>query len=139
MRCLLISLLAVAVLPAAADAATVSRTGGTLRYAAGKGERISAEFVETSGPAFLVRRRRTSTSVSSRRRLPARPNPRGPLRGSGRHARGDLAEAGSEGFVCGARRSRHSRCRRFGGQELDILRTYADFTYDGGAAVTTWL
>jgi hypothetical protein len=56
MGCLLIALLAVAALPAAADAATVSRTGGTLRYVAGKGERISAEFVETSGGAFLVRR-----------------------------------------------------------------------------------
>ena len=55
MRVLLISLLAVAALPAAADAATVSRTGGTLRYAAGKGERISGSVIQTGGRAFLVR------------------------------------------------------------------------------------
>jgi Ca2+-binding RTX toxin-like protein len=56
MRILLIALLAVAALPAAADAATVSRTGGTLRYVAGKNERISAELIETSGGDFLVRK-----------------------------------------------------------------------------------
>src|SRR4029079_7289644 len=56
MRFLLIALLAVAVLPAAADAATVSRTGGTLRYEAGKGERISAQLAESSDGAFLARR-----------------------------------------------------------------------------------
>jgi hypothetical protein len=56
MRCVLIALLAVAALPVGADAATVSRTGGTIRYEAGKGERISGSVVETSGGAFLVRR-----------------------------------------------------------------------------------
>ena len=55
MRILLIALLAVAALPAAADAATVSRTGGTLRYEAGKGERVSWEITETTGGAFLTR------------------------------------------------------------------------------------
>jgi hypothetical protein len=55
MRILLIALLAVAALPAAADAATVSRTGGTLRYEAGKGERISGSLIETGGGAFLAR------------------------------------------------------------------------------------
>jgi hypothetical protein len=55
MRILLIALLAVAALPAAADAATVSRTSGTLRYEAAKGERVSGSVTETSGGAFLVR------------------------------------------------------------------------------------
>jgi RTX calcium-binding nonapeptide repeat (4 copies) len=55
MRILLIALLAAAALPAAADAATVSRTGGTLRYEAGKGERISGSVIETGGGAFLAR------------------------------------------------------------------------------------
>src|SRR3954463_6465946 len=55
MRILLIGLLAAAALPAAADAATVSRTGGTLRYEAGKGERISGSVIETGGGAFLAR------------------------------------------------------------------------------------
>ena len=55
MRILLIALLAVAALPAAADAATVSRTGGTLRYQAGKGERISGSVTETSSGGFQAR------------------------------------------------------------------------------------
>src|SRR5215213_4619816 len=55
MRILLIALLAVAALPTGADAATVSRTGGTLRYEAGKGERISGSLIETGGGAFLAR------------------------------------------------------------------------------------
>src|SRR4051812_30301333 len=55
MRILLIGLLAAAALPAAADAATVSRTGGTLRYEAGKGERISGSVIETGGGAFPAR------------------------------------------------------------------------------------
>jgi RTX calcium-binding nonapeptide repeat (4 copies) len=55
MRILLIALLAVAALPAVADPSTVSRTHGTLRYEAAKGERVSASITETSGGAFLVR------------------------------------------------------------------------------------
>src|SRR4051794_22244087 len=55
MRILLMALLAVAALPAVADAATVSRTGGTLRYEAGRGERISGSVIETGGGAFLAR------------------------------------------------------------------------------------
>jgi RTX calcium-binding nonapeptide repeat (4 copies) len=55
MRILLIALLAVAALPALADAATVSRTRGTLRYEAAKGERVSGSITETSGGGFLVR------------------------------------------------------------------------------------
>src|SRR4051812_26722254 len=55
MRFLLIAVLAVGALPAAADAATVSRAGGTLRYEAAKGERVSGSITETSGGAFLVR------------------------------------------------------------------------------------
>ena len=64
MRILLIALLAVAAFPAAADAATVSRTGGTLRYEAGKGERISGSLSETSSGAFLAR-----SDKSARQRL----------------------------------------------------------------------
>ena len=55
MRFLLIVLLACAALPASADAATVSRAGGALRYVAAKGERVSGSITETSGGAFLVR------------------------------------------------------------------------------------
>jgi hypothetical protein len=55
MRFLLIVVLACAALPASADAVTVSRAGGTLRYAAAKGERVSGSITETSGGAFLVR------------------------------------------------------------------------------------
>jgi hypothetical protein len=55
MRILLIALLACAALPATADAATVTRTGDTLRYEAGKGERISWQVTETGDGAFLAR------------------------------------------------------------------------------------
>ena len=55
MRVLLIALLAVAAFPAAADAATLSRTGGTLRYKAAKGERISVQLTESSAGVFLAR------------------------------------------------------------------------------------
>jgi hypothetical protein len=55
MRIFLIALLAVAALPAVADASTVSRTHGTLRYEAAKGERVSASITETGAGAFLVR------------------------------------------------------------------------------------
>jgi len=54
-RILLIALLACVALPAAADAATVSRAGDTLRYKAGKGERISWQVTETSDGVFLTR------------------------------------------------------------------------------------
>jgi Ca2+-binding RTX toxin-like protein len=57
MRLLLVALLACAAVPAAADAATVSRTGDTLRYSAGKGERIAVDVSESSDGAFLIRRR----------------------------------------------------------------------------------
>jgi hypothetical protein len=55
MRFPLIVLIACAALPASADAATVSRTGGTLRYEAAKGERVSGSITQTSGGPFLVR------------------------------------------------------------------------------------
>jgi hypothetical protein len=55
MRILVTALLACAALPAAANAATVSRTGGTLRYEAGKGERISWQVTQTSDGVFLTR------------------------------------------------------------------------------------
>jgi hypothetical protein len=55
MRSFLAALLAVAALPALADAAKVSSTHGTLRYQATKGERVSGSITETSGGAFLVR------------------------------------------------------------------------------------
>src|SRR3954454_10574352 len=55
MRILLIALLAVAALPALADAATVSRAGSALRYEAAKGERVSASITQTGGGGFLVR------------------------------------------------------------------------------------
>jgi hypothetical protein len=56
MRIFLTTLLACIALPAAADAATVSRTGGTLRYEAGKGERIYGSVFETGDGAFVARR-----------------------------------------------------------------------------------
>ena len=56
MRFFLVVLVACAALPAGAEAAVVSRTGGTLHYEAAKGERIVATLGETSGGAFVVRR-----------------------------------------------------------------------------------
>ena len=49
MRFFLVVLVGCAALPAGAEAAVVSRTGGTLHYEAAKGERIVATLGETSG------------------------------------------------------------------------------------------
>ena len=133
MRCLLIALLAVAALPAAADAATVSRTGGTLRYVAGKGERISAEFVETSGAAFLVRRAKNVQG----RLVPGA----GCRRGRAREVR--CAGQGVTRVEISLKRARTSSVAvrdvrvtvtavgSAGRNSLSVERT-PDFTYDGG-------
>ena len=133
MRCFLITLLACAVLPAGAGAATVSRTGGTLRYEAAKGERISAWVTETSGGAFLVRH-----GKSAHQRL---------VRGAGckrNHTR-ELRCAG-QGVVrveLSLKRARTSNvtvedvrvavvARGSARENLVLFRRTPDFTYDGG-------
>jgi hypothetical protein len=134
MRILLIALLAVAALPALADAATVSRAGGALRYVAAKGERVSASITETGGGAFLVR-------------IAKRPHQPRPVAGGGCKRSGprELRCAG-QGVVrleISLTRARTTSvtvedvrvrvaARGSRGMNVMFVRGTPDFTYDGG-------
>ena len=133
MRILLIALLAVAALPAAADAATLSRTGGTLRYKAAKGERISVQLTESSAGVFLAR----SAKNVRQRLVPGA----GCRRGGAREVR--CAGHGVTRVEISLKRARTSTFRLEdvhvdvaavgspGANTMIFTRT-PDFTYDGG-------
>ena len=133
MRILLIALLAVAALPAAADAATLSRTGGTLRYKAAKGERISVQLTESSAGVFLAR----SAKNVRQRLVPGA----GCRRGGAREVR--CAGQGVTRVEISLKRARTSTFRLEdvhvavaavgspGANTMIFTRT-PDFTYDGG-------
>ena len=134
MRILLIALLAVAAFPAAADAATVSRTDGTLRYQAGKGERISGSVTETSSGAFVAR-----SDKSARQRL----DPWRPAASAGGQREIRCAGQGVARVEISLKRARTSTFRLEdvhvavaavgspGANTMSFTRT-PDFTYDGG-------
>jgi hypothetical protein len=133
-RILLIALLAVAALPAAADAATVSRTGGTLRYEAGKGERISGSVIETRGGAFLAR----SDTRAHQRLVPGAGCKRG---------RPHALRCAGQGVARVEISLKRGRTSRFMVQDVRVavaavgsagmnstqFRRTPEFTYDGGA------
>jgi hypothetical protein len=133
MRILLIVLLAVAALPAAADAATLSRTGGTLRYKAAKGEGISVQLTESSAGVFLAR----SAKNVRQRLVPGA----GCRRGGAREVR--CAGQGVTRVEISLKRARRSTFRLEdvhvavavvgspGANTMIFTRT-PDFTYDGG-------
>src|SRR4051812_15217908 len=134
MRFPLIVLLACAALPASANAATVSRAGGTLRYEAAKGERVSGSITETSGGAFLVR-------------MAKQPHQPRPVAGAGcKHSGPRELRCGGQGVVrleISLTRARTTSvtvedvrvpvaARGSRGVNSMLVRGTPDFTYDGG-------
>ena len=133
MRILVIALLALAALPAAADAATVSRTGGTLRYQAGKGERISGSLLETGGGDFLAR----SDKRAHQRLVPGAGCKRGrphELRCAGQgvaRVQISLKRARTSSFMVQGVRVAVAAVGSAGTNSIQFTRT-PDFTTDGG-------
>jgi hypothetical protein len=134
MRVLLIVLLACAALPVSADAATVSRAGGTLHFKAAKRERVSGSITETSGGTFLIR-------------VAKQPHQPRPVAGAGcKHSGPRELRCGGKGVArlqVSLTRARTTSltvedvrvpvaARGSGGVNSTFVRGTPDFRYDGG-------